>query len=105
MQEAVIGGFAHSLHGELLVPYVERYFADIRGVWERRTSEVAQNVIIGLFPTWTSTISTETLQAADAFLAGADIPAALRRLVGEGRADVQRALAARAADARAGAAS
>src|SRR6201999_662655 len=67
MQEAVIGGFAHPPQGALLAPYVERYFADVRGVWERRTSELAQNVVIGLFPTWTSTISPETLAAADAF--------------------------------------
>jgi aminopeptidase N len=100
MQEAVIAGFAHPTQGELVKPYVQRYFADVRGVWERRTSELAQNVVIGLFPTWSSTISAETLAAADAFLAQADVPAALRRLISEGRADVQRALTARQADSR-----
>jgi len=98
MQEAVIAGFAHATQGELVAPYVERYFAEVRGVWDRRTSELAQNVVVGLFPTWTSTISPATVAAADAFLADADLPAALRRLVGEGRADVVRALNARAAD-------
>jgi aminopeptidase N len=98
MQEAVIAGFAHATQGELVAPYVERYFADVRDVWDRRTSELAQNVVIGLFPTWTSTISDATLRAADAFLAVDGLPSALRRLVSEGRADVQRALAARAAD-------
>src|SRR5205085_9739256 len=98
MQEAVIGGFAHPAQGELVAPYMQRYFADIRGVWDRRTSEVAQNVVVGLFPTWTSTIDKATLDAADAFLADHDAPSALRRLVSEGRADVERALVARAAD-------
>jgi aminopeptidase N len=98
MQGAVIAGFSHPTQGALVAPYVARYFADIRDVWERRTSELAQNVVIGLHPTWTSTISADTLAAADAFLAAADLPPALRRLVGEGRADVQRALTARAAD-------
>ncbi len=102
MQEAVIAGFAHPDHGELVAPYVQRYFADIRDVWDRRTSELAQNVVIGLFPTWTSTIDESTVAAADAFLAGDDVPAALRRLVSEGRADVVRALRARAADTAAG---
>ncbi|HET8582200.1 MAG TPA: aminopeptidase N [Jatrophihabitans sp.] len=102
MQEAVIRGFAHPTQGELIKPYMQRYFADAPGVWERRTSELAQNVIIGLFPTWTSTVSPETVAAADAFLADHEVPAALRRLVSEGRADVLRALAARAADAAAG---
>ena len=101
VQEAIIIGFASPTQGELLAPYVDRYFEDIRGVWERRSSEVAQNVVRGLFPTWTSTITPETVRAADEFLAQNDPPAALRRLVVEGRADIQRALAARAADAEA----
>ncbi|TAM91804.1 MAG: aminopeptidase N [Jatrophihabitans sp.] len=101
MQAAVIAGFAHPLHGDLVAPYVERYFAEVRDVWSRRTSELAQNVVIGLFPAWTSTISTATVERADAFLRDEQLPAALRRLVGEGRADVVRALTARAADARA----
>jgi aminopeptidase N len=62
---------------------------------------VAQNVVIGLFPTWTSTITQDTLDAADEFLARAELPSALRRLVSEGRSDVARALRARAADAAA----
>jgi aminopeptidase N len=102
VQEAVIAGFSHATQGELIAPYVERYFADISGVWERRTSELAQNVVVGLFPTWTSTIDRATLDAADAFLADRDAPRALRRLVSEGRADVQRALTAREADRSAG---
>ncbi len=102
MQEAVIHGFAHSTQGALVSPYLPRYFADIRGVWERRTSELAQNVVVGLFPTWTSTIDETTVAAADEFLADPQLPTALRRLVSEGRADVVRARAARAADARAG---
>ena len=99
MQEAVIGGFSHPTQGALLAPYVERYFSVIAEVWERRTSELAQNVVVGLFPTWTSTITRATVDAADAFLARPDVPTALRRLVLEGRADIERALHARSADA------
>jgi aminopeptidase N len=84
------------------VPYVERYFADIGELWDRRTSEVAQNVVVRLFPTWSSTITRETYDAATAFLDGPDVPGALRRLVIEGRADVQRALTARDVDRAAG---
>ncbi|MDQ2796081.1 MAG: ERAP1-like C-terminal domain-containing protein, partial [Actinomycetota bacterium] len=99
VQEAVIMGFAPSMQGELVAPYVQRYFADIRDVWDRRTSELAQNIVVRLFPSWTSTINQDTVDAADAFLAGPDLPTALRRLVIEGRADIVRALRARAADA------
>jgi aminopeptidase N len=98
MQEAVIAGFSYPTQGELVAPYRERYFADVRGVWERRTSELAQNVVIGLFPTWRSTIEQATVDAADAFLSEPDVAPALRRLVSEGRADVVRAMKARAAD-------
>jgi len=98
MQRAVVAGFAHPTQGALLTPYVERYFADIPGVWQRRTSEIAQTVVLGLFPSWTSTITGATLAAADEFLARDDVPSALRRLVSEGRADVARALKARQAD-------
>jgi aminopeptidase N len=104
MQEAVIAGFGHGLHGELVLPYAKRYFDEIEEVWQRRTSELAQNVVVGLFPTWTSTISTETLALADEFLERPGLPSALRRLVSEGRADIVRNLAARSVDASAGAA-
>jgi aminopeptidase N len=99
MQEAYIMGFAHPLQGDLVAPFAQRYFDEVTDVWRRRTSELAQNVVIGLFPTWSSTISEKTLAAADAFLSGSDVPRALRRLVSEGRADVARALNARRADA------
>jgi aminopeptidase N len=102
MQEAVIAGFGHPTQGELLVPYADRYFEDVRGVWDRRTSELAQNVVVHLFPTWTSTISRRTFDAATEFLEDPDVPRALRRLVSEGRADVQRALTAREVDRAAG---
>ena len=50
INEAIIGGFHHPAQHELTAPYVEPYFAVIPDVWERRTSETAQNVVVGLFP-------------------------------------------------------
>ncbi|WP_137148980.1 aminopeptidase N [Mycolicibacterium sp. CR10] len=94
---SIIGGFVRPGQGELLAPYVSKYFAAISGVWERRSSEVAQTVVIGLYPSWD--ISQGALQAADEFLADPDVPPALRRLVLEGRAGVERSLAAREFDA------
>jgi len=102
MQEAVIAGFSHWSQGALVAPYVQRYFAEISDVWERRTSELAQNVVVGLFPSWASTCTSETVAAADEFLAGEDVPSSLWRLVSEGRADVVRAMRAREVDAAGG---
>ena len=80
-----IAGFAHSTQGELVAPYAARYFDEVADVWERRTSELAQNVVVGLFPTWTSTIDAATRSTlADAFLADRTLPSALRRLVQRG---------------------
>ncbi|MFN8088866.1 MAG: aminopeptidase N [Mycobacterium sp.] len=93
---AMIGGFVRPGQGGVLQPYTQRYFDAIAGVWERRSSEVAQTVVVGLYPSWD--VSDAALEAADRFLAG-ELPSALRRLVVEGRAGVERALRARAADA------
>ena len=93
---AIVGGFAPTGQAELLAPYVERYFAAIPAVWERRSSEVAQTVVIGLYPHWA--ITDEAVAVADKFLAD-DRPPALRRLVIEGKAGIERSLRARAFDA------
>jgi aminopeptidase N len=92
---AIVTGFVQPGQAALLQPFGAKYFDAIAGVWERRSSEVAQTVVIGLYPS--SDISQDGLDAADRFLAG-DVPPALRRLVVEGRAGVERALRARAAD-------
>ncbi len=94
---SIIGGFVRPGQGELLAPFRNRYFDAIRGVWDRRSSEVAQTVIIGLYPSWD--ISQGALDAADEFLADPELAPALRRLVLEGRAGVERALRARQFDA------
>ena len=93
---SMIGGFVQPGQHELLEQFSSKYFGAISGVWERRSSEVAQTVVIGLYPSWD--ISQAGLEAADLFLADPDVPPPLRRLVLEGRAGVERALRARAFD-------
>ncbi|HJT94104.1 MAG TPA: aminopeptidase N [Mycobacterium sp.] len=93
---SVIAGFVRPGQDELLTPFRPKYFGAISSVWERRSSEVAQTVVIGLYPSWD--INQAGLDAADEFLADPDVPPSLRRLVLEGRAGVERALRARAFD-------
>jgi aminopeptidase N len=93
---AIIGGIVAPGQAELLQPFRSRYFEAVSGVWERRSSEVAQTVVIGLYPSWD--ISEDGVAAADRFI-GQDLPPALRRLVVEGKAGVERALKARKFDA------
>jgi aminopeptidase N len=93
---SIIAGFVRPGQAELLKPFRDKYFDAISGVWQRRSSEVAQTVVIGLYPAWD--ISQASLDAADEFLSGPDVPPPLRRLVLEGRAGVERALRAREFD-------
>ncbi|OCB52312.1 aminopeptidase N, partial [Mycobacterium malmoense] len=94
---SIIAGFAPPGQHELLKPFTDRYFGAIPGVWARRSSEVAQTVVIGLYPHWN--ISEAGIAAADNFLSDPEVPPALRRLVLEGQAGVKRALRARTFDA------
>jgi aminopeptidase N len=84
---------------ELTAGYVERYFAEIRPLWDRRPGEIAKNAVQYLFP---PVVEQRTLAAADAWLATPDQPGPLRRLVAEGRDGIARALRARERDAAAG---
>jgi aminopeptidase N len=99
VHEALLAGFWHPAQRELTAGYVERYFAEIRPLWERRPGEIAKNAVQYLFP---PVVEQRTLDAADAWLAGEDQPGPLRRLVSEGRDGIARALRARARDAAAG---
>jgi aminopeptidase N len=93
---SIIAGFVEPGQAELLKPFGARYFAAIPSIWERRSSEVAQTVVVGLYPSWD--ISDDGIGAADEFLADPGLPPALRRLVLEGRAGVERSLRARRFD-------
>ncbi|MBO0839742.1 MAG: aminopeptidase N [Sciscionella sp.] len=96
INEAIISGFSHPAQRELLADYVHSYFADVAGIWQRRSSERAQPAVVGLYPSWS--ISQECVDATDAWLDAEDRPTALRRLVLESRAGIVRALAARRFD-------
>ncbi|OAH15257.1 aminopeptidase N [Streptomyces jeddahensis] len=99
VQEAVIAGFVQTDQRELLAPYTEKYFSAVKDVWESRSHEMAQQIVIGLYPALQ--VDQATLDATDAWLASAEPNAALRRLVSESRAGIERALKAQAADAAA----
>ncbi|MGI8691749.1 MAG: aminopeptidase N [Geodermatophilaceae bacterium] len=96
INRAIVVGFSHPAQTELMRPFVAPYFEIIGDVWERRSSEIAQQVVVGLFP---NVIEQSTVDAADTWLADDSHPPALRRLVSEGRDGVQRALRCRAKDA------
>jgi aminopeptidase N len=99
VHEALLVGFWHPAQRALTAGYVERYFAEIRPLWDRRPGEIAKNAVQYLFP---PVVEPRTIEAADAWLADDDQPPPLRRLVSEGRDGIRRALRARERDAQAG---
>jgi aminopeptidase N len=99
VQEAVIGGFVQTDQRELLAPYTAKFFESVSEVWESRSHEMAQQIVVGLYPS--IQVSQDTLDRTDAWLASAEPGASLRRLISESRAGVERALRAQAADAAA----
>ena len=103
VQAAVIGGFGRSHDRSLLAPFAERYFDSIERIWAERTNEMAQNIVIGLYPAKLADLDgssgVDVLARTDEFLSAlGDRSPALRRLVVESRDTVRRALAAQARD-------
>lgn len=100
LQSATIGGFGRVHDRTLLRPYVEPYFAVLERVWADKTNEMAQNIVVGLYPTDLADDTTVDVPGAtDAWLAAhPDAAPALRRLVVEARDGVRRTLAAQEAD-------
>ncbi len=90
--DATIGGFRAGGRRDLIAGFDDEYFSRIRSAWSERSIELAQRLVVGLFP------ATDDLTAVDAWLAAnEDAPAALRRLVLEQRDHLARDLRVRAA--------
>lgn len=90
-------GFLRANDTSLLLPFVEKYFSVLQQVWESRSYAIAEKLVVGLYP---SPLADQALvDATRAWLDANPEPAALRRLVVENLAGVERALAAQARDA------
>ncbi|GAA3948480.1 aminopeptidase N [Microbacterium soli] len=91
-------GFVHPSSVNVLGEYIEKYFDMLVPIWEGRTYQIADYLIVGLYPR--SLASVELRDATRAWLSSNQEAApALRRLVHENLADVERALAAQSRDA------
>jgi len=80
-------------------PYRDAYFDVVGDVWRTWSSAMAQDFVSGAY--MVSALSPETVAATDDYIARAEPPAALRRLLIEGRDDVLRALRCQARDRQA----
>ncbi len=97
VQAATIAGFARAHDPALISGFVPRYFDVLSQVWQTRTLEMAEQIVVGMYPV--TLVERDLLDRADAWLAGnPDAPAGLRRLIIENRDGTARALRARARD-------
>ena len=92
-------GYTHTNDPSTLAPLVPLYFESIRRVWDERSFQLAQYIVHGFYP---ATLATaELVDTTRAWLDANAEPAALRRMVVEELAGVERALAAQERDRRA----
>jgi aminopeptidase N len=99
MFRAVLGGFADPDSDELLEPYAPAYFQVVGDVWRDWSSAMAQDFVSGAYSV--CPVSADTVDSTDGYIAANDPPAALRRLLIEGRDEVLRALRCQARDRQA----
>ncbi len=58
--------FVQTDQRELLAAYTDKYFEVVKGVWDSRSHEIAQQIAVGLYPALQ--ISEETLRKTDEWL-------------------------------------
>ena len=92
-------GFVHPAGRALLADFVPAYFEALLPIWESRSYQIAQYLIVGLYPAPLADLALR--DATRAWLeANADAAPALRRLVAENLAGVERALSVQDRDAQ-----
>ncbi len=87
---ATIAGFNEPDHRELLRPYIDRYFDAVHRIWDTRTTEMANTIVIGLFPALF--VEQDLVDRTDEYLRTKSPVPGLARLLSEGRDGLQRAL-------------
>ncbi|MDF1606387.1 aminopeptidase N [Nocardioides sp. YIM 152315] len=97
-QRSVVLAFQRVGQDDVLAPYVEKYLTAAETMWEEKGTQRASTALEFIFPRQLA--SQHLLDRVDAWLESSPANPAAKRYVREGRADVARALAAQAADAR-----
>jgi aminopeptidase N len=92
-------GFTHPAGRDLLEDFVDVYFEMLLPIWESRSYKIAEYLIFGLYPAPLANLRLR--DATRSWLAThIDAPAALRRLVAENLAGVERALSVQERDSQ-----
>jgi aminopeptidase N len=92
-------GYQHTNDPSSLAGMIQPYFDAITTIWKSRSYKIAEYIVFGFYPT--PLVSQELVDATNGWLAAnTDIPA-LRRLITENLAGVERALLAQKKDQKA----
>jgi aminopeptidase N len=86
----ILTGFTDPDQPELTRPYRERYFATVGDAWHNWTPAMALEFVTTLYASLE--LSAETVAATDSYIASAESPAELNRMLSEGRDEIERAL-------------
>jgi aminopeptidase N len=93
---ATLLGFMAADQDDLLAPYASRFFDVVADRWDRWSPDMASFFVQRGYPG--TVVTQQAVDDAAEFLAREELPAALSRLLAEGRDDVARALRCQARD-------
>jgi aminopeptidase N len=96
---AMMGGFWRFDQRRLVEPYAPRYFDALPNVWKERDIDVALAFGRQMFPA--VVVGEQTIGMTDDYLSKDSVPGPIRRILLEGKDNMQRAIRGRAVDAAA----
>jgi aminopeptidase N len=89
-------GFQRASDPEILTEFVAKYFDSLQEVWKSRSHAIAEYLVEGMYPAALANVALR--DATKAWLDANTEPVALRRLIVENLAGIERALLAQARD-------
>jgi len=94
---ATVAGIMQPFQGDLVRPFIERYFAALPTIVSERTHEIMNQVVTGLYPSLV--VDASVVERTDVFLqSNPDFPSGVARLLVEGRDGLERSLRCLARD-------
>jgi aminopeptidase N len=92
--------FGRVLDTSVLEPFVDQYFSKVLQIWETKSYHMAEYLLVNLYPL--AIVNSSLANQTEQFLKNPDLESkpALRRIIVENLANVQRALNAQATDSK-----
>ena len=92
--------FCRVLDTSVLEPFVDQYFSKVLQIWESKSYHMAEYLLVNLYPL--AIVSSSLANQTEQFLKNPELDSkpALRRIIVENLANVQRALTAQATDSK-----